>query len=123
MGANATPRPLIGRDQVQEMNEKHGWFQFADAQSDVSNAFANEAIERYERIRAAAPALLEALKRAEEFIENMQAELHNRRVADWYPEGANNAALQMSENMRLLGNACADFQFSDAIAKATGAQP
>lgn len=54
---------FISRDVVADMNEKHGWFQFRDAQSDVSNAFANEAIERYESIREAAPELLEACKR------------------------------------------------------------
>ena len=53
---------FISKDQVAEMNQAHGWFQYGDAQSDVSNAFANEAIERYERIRSAAPELLEALR-------------------------------------------------------------
>lgn len=58
-----TPGPVfISPDLVYELNEKHGWFQFGDAQSDVSNAFANEAIARYERIRSAAPELLDALE-------------------------------------------------------------
>lgn len=43
------------------------------------------------------------------FIDGIRDELHNRRTADWFPEGAHNAAAQMSEDMRLLGNACADF--------------
>lgn len=65
--------------------------------------------------------LLEALQNANAFIEGLQDDLHKRRVADWYPEGANNAALQMSEDMRLLGNACANFDTTaaDAIANAT----
>lgn len=55
-------RTYLTKDQVFELNEKHGWFQYGDAQSDVSRAFAQDAIEMYERIRAAAPELLEALE-------------------------------------------------------------
>lgn len=55
---------FISKSQVAEMNQVHGWFQYGDAQSDVSNAFANEAIERYERIRSAAPEMLAALRGA-----------------------------------------------------------
>lgn len=62
--------PFIRREIVQELNEKHGWFQYADARSDVSNAFANEAIERYERIRSAAPDLLHACEQAREWLES-----------------------------------------------------
>ncbi|MEN1996850.1 hypothetical protein [Stenotrophomonas bentonitica] len=72
------------------------------------------------RLIAAAPELLAELQRAQDFIDGIRQELHQRRVADWYPEGAHNAAEQMSEDMRLLGNACADFDTSAAIAKATG---
>ena len=52
----------LTKQQVQEMNERHGWFEFSDAQSDVSNDFANEAIERYERIQTAAPTMYAALE-------------------------------------------------------------
>jgi hypothetical protein len=45
-----------------------------------------------------------------EFIDDLRQDLHSRRVADWYPEGAHNAAAAMSEDMRLLGNRCADFE-------------
>jgi len=72
---------------------------------------------------AAAPYLLKELLRAQEFIDGLMQELHGRRISDWYPEGANNAALSMSEDMRLLGNACADFDVSDVIAKAKGTKP
>lgn len=72
------------------------------------------------RLIAAAPELLAELQRAQDFIDGIRQELHQRRVADWYPEGVHNAAEQMSEDMRLLGNACADFDTSTAIAKATG---
>ena len=62
---------FISKDQVFQMNEKHGWFQFGDAQSDVSNAFANEAIERYERIRNAALEFLTALEKFAEYEKAM----------------------------------------------------
>jgi hypothetical protein len=52
----------LTNDQVHTLNEKHGWFEFADAQSDVSRAFAQDAIAMHERIRSAAPDLLEALR-------------------------------------------------------------
>lgn len=51
-----------------------------------------------------------ALQEAVEFIDGLGAELLNERTADWYPEGANNAASHMSEAMRLAGNRCADYQ-------------
>lgn len=56
-----------------------------------------------------------ALERAQQFINDLGANLHNRRVGDWYPEGANNAALAMSEDMRLLGNSCGDFNVYDGL--------
>lgn len=49
-------------DQVYQLNAKHGWFEFGDAQSDVSRAFAQDAIAMHERMRAAAPDLLSALQ-------------------------------------------------------------
>lgn len=110
----------LTNEQVQTLNERHGWFKHGDGQSGVSRAFANDAVEAHERLRAAAPELLAELQRAQEFIDSIRQELHQRRVADWYPEGAHNAAEQMSEDMRLLGNTCADFDTSAAIAKATG---
>ncbi|MDR3445956.1 hypothetical protein [Dyella sp.] len=50
--------PYLTDDQVQQLNEKHGWFEFGDAQSDVSRSFAQDAIAMHERIRSAAPDLL-----------------------------------------------------------------
>lgn len=58
----------LTKEQVFELNEKHGWFQYGDAQSDVSNAFAQEAIEMHERMRAAAPDLLAALQSCYDLI-------------------------------------------------------
>lgn len=34
----------LSDDTVLELNNQHGWFQYEDAQSDVSRAFANNAI-------------------------------------------------------------------------------
>lgn len=59
---------------------------------------------------AAISALLADLDAAVTFIDDLRQDLHSRRVADWYPEGAHNAAEAMSEDMRLLGNRCADFE-------------
>jgi hypothetical protein len=59
-------QPYLTPEQVHQLNEKHGWFQFGDAQSDVSKAFAQDAIDMHERVRAAAPDLLEALRELDE---------------------------------------------------------
>lgn len=48
---------LLHNDQVHALNEKHGWFEFRDAQSDVSRAFASDAIAEYERVRNEATAV------------------------------------------------------------------
>lgn len=64
----------LTHDQVHDLNEKHGWFQFGDAQSDVSRAFAQDAIEMHERIRRAAPALLMALQELTIAFENIGGE-------------------------------------------------
>ena len=56
--------------QVQKLNERHGWFKHGDAQSDVSRAFANDAVEAHERLRAAAPEMLEALENAAQQLES-----------------------------------------------------
>lgn len=37
----------LSNESVGELNEVHGWFQFSDAQSDVSRAFANNAVHRF----------------------------------------------------------------------------
>lgn len=59
-------------EQVFELNEKFGWFQYGDAQSDVSKAFAQAAIEKHERIRAAAPDLLLAAQEAMRLVELLE---------------------------------------------------
>lgn len=37
----------LSNSSVHELNEVHGWFSYADAQSDVSRAFANNAIHAF----------------------------------------------------------------------------
>ncbi len=59
-------------------------------------------------------ALLADLDAAVAFIDDLRQDLHSRRIADWYPEGAHNAASSMSEDMRQLGNRCADFDAAGA---------
>jgi hypothetical protein len=54
--------PYLTPDQVHSLNEKHGWFAYGDAQSDVSRAFAQDAIAMHERIRGAAQDMLIALR-------------------------------------------------------------
>lgn len=61
-------RKFLSDAQVYELNERHGWFQYGDAQSDVSRAFAQDAIAMHERVRAAAPEMLAALIWAREVI-------------------------------------------------------
>ena len=68
------------------------------AMTDARNAEA-------ERADAAERRVAECLK----FIDGVRDDLHNRRTADWSPEGAHDAATSMSEDMRLIGNACAEF--------------
>lgn len=77
-----TPSHLfISRHEVQKLNEKHGWFEFRDAQSDVSNAFANEAIHRYEQIRSAAPDLIDALQDLLSDYDNDVADIESALLA------------------------------------------
>lgn len=74
------------------------------------------------RLRAENAWMREALEEAETFIDGLRQDLFSRRVADWYPEGAHNAAEAMSEDMRLLGNACAGFDARAALSKASQAE-
>lgn len=37
----------LSDESVSELNHVHGWFQYEDAQSDVSRAFANNAIHKF----------------------------------------------------------------------------
>ena len=62
---------FLTNDQVLLLNERHGWFQYRDAQSTVSRAFAQDAIAMHERIRAAAPDLLSTAEGALSLIEDL----------------------------------------------------
>ena len=59
---NNTTRNYLSEGQVHALNEKHGWFEFRDAQGDVSRDFSQDAIALHESIRAAAPELLAVLQ-------------------------------------------------------------
>lgn len=73
---------------------------------DPTNAELAAEIERLKEQLARAERVVKAQA---EFLDGVAIDLHNRRCTDWYPEGAQNAALQMSEDMRLIGNSIADF--------------
>ena len=74
MSTKHIQKTFLSRDQVFALNERHGWFQFGDAQSDVSNAFANDAIAMHENMRQAAPELFKALAMAMELLQNVPDE-------------------------------------------------
>lgn len=106
----------LSDEQVQTLNERHGWFKHGDAQSDVSREFANDAVEAHERLRSAAPDLLEALKGLLDDVQGLMSEsegvvgLHrNGDVADW-------ASLDEGGRFERLSNMSAAIA---AIAKAT----
>lgn len=54
--------PGLTREQVFGIADKYGAFEFGDAQGDKRLAFAADVIAAHERIRIAAPDLLEALQ-------------------------------------------------------------
>ena len=56
--------PYLSAEQVFSLNDKHGWFHYGDAQGNVSQAFAQDAIEMHERMRASAPQMLAELRDA-----------------------------------------------------------
>ena len=119
MSAQHTPKDAL-EILVRDLNATHWSSWQSTAKFDTALRVAEDVLQR-ERIRDAAPELLEALRAALEFIDGIRQDLHHERVADWYPEGAHNSASAMSESMRLIGNRCADFDAaSAAIAKATG---
>lgn len=76
---------------------------FAELEAETNNKLVNA----HARVRA-----LE--EDAQAILDGVREELHQRRVADWHPEGANSAALQMSEDMRLIGNRLAEIDLRRA---------
>ena len=52
---------FLTKDQVYELNEKYGYFEFGDAQADKSNEFAKDVVIKYKAMQEAAPELYEAL--------------------------------------------------------------
>lgn len=61
----------LSKEQLTALNEKHGWFEYGDAQSNVSMAFALDAIASYEHVRNAAPATLMALETLVEYCNRL----------------------------------------------------
>lgn len=106
---SALIKSYLTDEQVFSLNQKHGWFEFGDAQSDVSRAFANDAIAMYERVRAAAPDLLEALKE----LLATYAEPNQAICCDGRECGCMGASVYQQ----------AEHYARAAIAKATGEQP
>jgi hypothetical protein len=94
-------------EQVEQLNDKYGWFEFGDAQSDKSRAFAQDAIAMHERLRATAPELLAALKA-------------EHRAADWLLA----RLIELDPSFRPTQSPvwAAIAEGSAAIAKATGKQ-
>ena len=48
------PTKYLNKEQVYKLNEQHGYFQYSDAQGDVSRAFANDAVAAYMQMCAEA---------------------------------------------------------------------
>ena len=69
MQADRPTEPFLTKEQVYALNERHGWFEYGDAQSDKSRAFAQDAIAMHERIRSSAQELLAALIECTEHLE------------------------------------------------------
>lgn len=44
---HTTHGQYLSNESVSDLNELHGWFQYSDAQSDTSRAFANNAIHKF----------------------------------------------------------------------------
>ncbi|MFY9460424.1 MAG: hypothetical protein WAP57_11815 [Aquabacterium commune] len=77
---------LLHNAQVFALNAKHGWFEFGDAQSDVSRAFAADAIAEYERVRNEATAIcVQTGLTPSQLVERVE-ELEGaaKLVLDWY---------------------------------------
>lgn len=92
---------LLHNDQVQTLNEKHGWFEYRDAQSDVSRAFATDAIAEYERVRNEATAVCvetgltprQLVERVEELEEALQQMVEFFQPYAWGSSDNRNDAL------------------------------
>lgn len=109
--------PFLTNEQVQALNEKHGWFKHGDAQSDVSRAFANDAVAAYERARSAAPELLEACQTFSEWLRREDAGFPAETRFDT-PDGEAKWREWYFENLRICD--LAQTLARSAIAKATG---
>lgn len=110
---SALSRPAEGEDRCASHKE-HGIFNdpccpHCEAPTPATVDHIGDVTEKIDWQRVG-PKLVEALEDALGFIEDMAVDLRHARVADWYPEAANNAANAMSEDMRCAANRCADYE-------------
>lgn len=102
----------LSENLMYELNEKHGYFQFGDAQGDVSKAFANDVIAIHESIRNNAPDMLNALHIALQAFVEIE---HARKNPNWFTGGSDKArshsVMWEEKGMKAV---------SDAIKKAEG---
>ena len=68
-------KPVLGRKLVRALNDKHGYFQYADAQGDVSVVFANEAVELFLGLSVGAAEAYEATGLTPSQLQTRVAEL------------------------------------------------
>jgi hypothetical protein len=69
---SAAHTPYLTAEQVQNLNEKHGWLKHADAQGEASRAFVQEAIAMHERIRDMAFELLAIVQKLAKLREGLE---------------------------------------------------
>lgn len=67
----------------------------------------DEMWDKVDAIQKKCDDLSSRLEKAQSVIDGTREDLHQRRIADWYPEGEHYAAARMSEDMRLIGNSLA----------------
>lgn len=115
METKHTPGPYLTPEQVYQLNEKHGWFQYQDAQGDVSRAFAQDAIAMHERVRAAAPDLLAALLAARASVQANRDALYEGHYQSHTGDVDAEGRVAVDAEDALLS------RIDAAIAKATGA--
>ena len=82
--------------QVRDLNEEHGYFEYGDAQGDVSRAFANNAVKEFLRINEEAQSLqkiigispIELLEKYRDLQDEMQGVLDCLRdtQVDYFPK-------------------------------------
>lgn len=65
---------FLTKNQIENLNDKHGYFAFGDSQGDVSASYADDAISTYKAMQDAAPTLYRALLMMVVAAENVSGE-------------------------------------------------